>query len=115
MTNWIGPEWLPTIPQSDVGTFLCYILWVEDTQQYYVGQTVDPKRSIQEHFADGVMTPAGQRLELIWISDSFPVRRGVRQFEATLRGFVEKQDAGNFLRCTRLNLAEGATLLEPDF
>ena len=34
MTNWIGPECLPKIPQSDVGTFLCYILWVEDTRQY---------------------------------------------------------------------------------
>ena len=50
MTNWIGPEWLPTIPQSDVGTFLCYILWVEDTRQYYVGQTVDPKRSMSRAF-----------------------------------------------------------------
>ena len=107
MTNLIGPEWLPTIPQSDVGTFLCYILWVEDTRQYYVGQTVDPKRSIQEHFADGVMTPAGQRLELIWISDSFPVRRGVRQFEAALRGFVEKQDAGNLSEMYGVDFGRG--------
>ena len=41
MTAWVEPEWIPDIPENDRTPFHCYILWVADTRQYYIGHTVN--------------------------------------------------------------------------
>ena len=85
MSNWVKPEWLPRIPKNDRGPFFCYILWVEDTRQYYVGHSGNPEERIQKHFDGKVKTTAGYRLKLLWISDALPLRTNARRFEAALK------------------------------
>ena len=58
MSNWVDPEWLPSVPANDRGPFHCYVLWAGDTRQYYVGHTSDPESRIEEHFDGMVMTTA---------------------------------------------------------
>ena len=43
MSEWVEPEWSPTVPVNDRGPFHCYILWAGDTQQSYIGHTTDLK------------------------------------------------------------------------
>lgn len=112
MSNWVEPEWLPRIPENDDGPFYCYVLWVKDTRQYYVGHTGDPEARIRRHFDQGVKTTSGYRLELLWISGPMAHRTDSRRFEAALKSYVKSGNKSEFERCTDLYFARGATLLE---
>ena len=112
MPNWVEPEWLPNIPKNDHGPFFCYVLWAEETRQYYVGHTGNPKARIREHFRSRVPTTSGYTLELLWISDPMSAHTDARRFEAALKSWVKQRNAEEFERCTDLYFAKGATLLD---
>ena len=112
MRNWVEPEWLPSVPANDYGPFYCYVLWVEDTRQYYVGHTGNPEARNRDHFEGDVTTTSGYLLRLLWLSGSLDTRTDARRFEAALKSYVKQCNAGEFEWCTRLYFARGATLLE---
>ena len=51
MTAWVEPEWIPDIPENDRGPFHCYILWVADARQYYIGYTGNLAARLGAHFS----------------------------------------------------------------
>lgn len=112
MPNWVKPEWLPCVPQNDHGPFFCYVLWVAETRQYYVGHTGDLEARLRKHFSDGVKTTSGYRLKLLWLSGPMATRSSTRHFEAALKNYVLQRKSGEFKRNTGLYLAQGATLLD---
>ncbi len=113
MSNWVEPEWLPSIPTNDSGPFYCYLLWVSDIRGYYVGHTGDPETRIKGHFSGNVKTTAGHLIELLWISYPMETRTEARHFEAALKSYVKSGDEYNFLRCTDLDyLVKRARLLD---
>ena len=112
MSNWVEPEWLPRIPENDDGPFYCYVLWVKDTRQYYVGHTGDPEARIRRHFDQGVKTTSGHSLQLLWISGPMARRTNSRKFEAALKSYVKSGNKAEFEMHTDLYFARGATLLE---
>ena len=113
MANWVEPEWLPTVPRNDRGPFYCYIFWVRDTRQYYVGHTGNRGKRINKHLDGNVATTAGRQLKLLWESGALKTRTNAKDFEAALKYYIVQRDRFNFRRCTGLYLAKGATLLEP--
>ena len=113
MSNWVEPEWLPSVPATDRGPFHCYVIWAGDTRQYYVGHTSDPEARIEKHFEGLVRTTAGHPMQLLWVSGPLRFRTDARRFEAALKSYIKSQDKGEFERCTGLYFARGATLLEP--
>lgn len=111
-SNWVEPEWLPNIPRNDRGPFHCYVLWVAETRQYYIGHTGDPDKRIRRHFNQGVQTTAGYRLKLLWVSGSMGRRTDARNFEAALKNYVLARNRDDWKRCTGLYFASRATLLD---
>ena len=112
MMAWVDPEWLPTVPSNDRGPFYCYVVWVGDTRQYYVGHTGNPEARIEDHFEDVVRTTAGHPLRLLWVSGPLKTRTDARKFEAALKSYVKRPDPGEFERCRGLYFADSASLLE---
>ena len=112
MTAWVEPEWIPDIPENDRGPFHCYILWVTDTRQYYIGHTGNLAARLRSHFSGRSYTTAGHELRRLWISDPMNRRTDARRFEAALKSFVIQGNHQEFRRCTGLFLARGATVLE---
>ena len=112
MSNWVEPEWLPTVPVNDRGPFHCYVLWAGGTRQYYVGHTNDPEARIEKHFDGLVRTTVGHSLKLLWVSSPLRLRTDARRFEAALKSYIKSRNGAEFERCTGLYFARGATLLE---
>ena len=108
MSNWVEPEWLPTVPVNDRGPFHCYVLWAGDTRQYYAGHTNDPEARIEEHFDGMVMTTAGHSLRLLWVSGPLRLRTDARRFEAALKSYIKSRNGAEFERCTGLYFARGS-------
>ena len=112
MTNYVKPEWLPTIPENDTGPFFCYIFWAKDTREYYVGHTGDIDQRTKEHLNNRVKTTAGHDLRRLWVSDKMPKRSNARRFEAALKSYIKAGNATDFKRTTGKYLVKGAKLLE---
>ena len=113
--NWVEPEWLPQVPKDDKGPFHCYVLWVTDTRQYYVGHTGYLRDRIERHFDGNVRTTAGHQLQCLWISAEMLRRTDARNFEAALKSYVLSGNSSKWERCTGLYLANGATLLDANY
>ena len=109
----VSPEWIPKTPKDDSGPFQCYILWVRDTRQYYVGHTGNLEDRLSRHFSGSVKTTKGHDLKLLWASEFLGDRRTpARQLEAKLKGWVVNGDVKSFEEYTGLYFAKDVTLLE---
>ena len=97
------------------GPFYCYVLWISDTCQYYVGHTNDPDRRIDEHLSGTVETTRGHSLEPepLWVSREMGTREEATGFEAALKNYIKSKKSNDFKRCTHLEFDYGATLLDP--
>lgn len=112
MANWVDPEWLPALPADDRGPFHCYIFWLQEPKQYYVGHSGKIDRRLQQHFRDGVKSSRGYTRQLLWVSWEMRRRTDAKKFEAALKSYVKSGNGAEFERCTGLYLARGATLRE---
>lgn len=112
MANWVDPEWLPTVPVSDNGPFHCYILWLKEPKQYYVGHSGKICQRLRQHFNNGVKSSCGYTRQLLWVSGEMASRTDAKNFEAALKSYVKSGNEAEFERCTGRYLVRGATLRE---
>ena len=115
MSPFIPPETLPRELRNDRGPFYCYVLWISDTWQYYVGHTNDPDRRIDQHKSGTVPTTREHCLsiELLWVSRKMGTREEATGFEAALKNYIESKKGDDFERCTDdLEFNYEATLLD---
>ena len=113
MSHFFPPETLSRELRNDTGPFYCYVLWISDTCQYYVGHTNDPDRRRDEHLSGTVGTTRGHSLERIWVSRKMGTREEAKGFEGALKNYIKSKKSNDFERCTdHLEFDYGATLLE---
>ena len=111
----MGIEYLPTIPNDDVGPWHCYVLWIEEEGLYYVGHTGNLSARLKAHFDGAVETTASYGKEHVYTSEELDSRTDARRFERDLKGVVRRSDAEEFKVCTGKELMKGATLLDSPY
>ena len=97
MSNYVDPEWLPAVPKDDRGTFYCYIFWLKETRQYYVGHSGKIDDGIRRHFRSGVKTTRGFTKKLLWVSREMRFRTDARNFEAALKHYIKSGNEAEFI------------------
>ena len=116
MSHFFPPETVSRELPNDTGPFFCYVLWIPDTCQYYVGHTNDPDRRIKQHLSGTVDTTQGHSIDDdVWVSRKMGTREGAQRFEAALKNYITSKKGNDFERCTGLEFDYGATLLELEY
>ena len=113
MSDFFPPETLSRELSNDPGPFFCYVLWISDTCQYYVGHTNDHERRIAQHLSGTVGTTQGHFIEPLWVSREMGTRKEATGFEAALKNYIKSKKSNDFERCTDLEFDYEATLLDP--
>ena len=98
--------------RSGPDSYYCYVLWVADTHQYYVGHAGDLDGVIEAHFRGRLEVTRGLSLRVLWTSFPVPGRREAVRYEDAVKDSIQRGSPSDFHRLTGLRLVSGASLLE---
>ena len=87
--NRVVPEWLPDVPANDRGPFHCYIFWIKETRQYYVGHTGKLDQRLEQHVQKWSVEHEGlYETVVVGVCPLPQAWTNVRNFEAALKRYV---------------------------